>query len=369
MGQNTKETLVRSQITTMLAFVVLLLTVSIPATGALVAENPQQPITRRDAFAIATSAATLVSVAGMNANAAETVDMDALKAARSKAPTSIGDMIGMNDPKNQVDMDKINAARSKAGSQLKASKTIVPISDPAPILAIRGGLKGKSAVKIPRVGYSFYKTPIDQAARCTSLAFRTGIIHLDVGTLYNSNEEVAKSLKKYLDIGMSGLKLEKEEKPELLEVLDATRLLGSDKAVYTVSAGSRTNLSPAPEGSAGRRGRREQLFISHKISNAEQSTDPVAVRRAVKSSISRLGCTYLDMVSIHSPLTDSPRRLETYKTLVRVICSVHLGKTVDSINSHIPYFVSSVEPKRFRVCQDCWGVQLWSWSTKRNSSS
>jgi hypothetical protein len=369
MGQSTKETLVRSKRTTMLAFVVLLLTVSIPATGALVTENSQQPITRRDAFAIATSAATLVSVAGMNANAADTVDMDAVNAARSKAPTSIGDMIGMNDPTNQVDMEKINAARSKAGSPLKASKTIVPINDPAPILAIRGGPKGKSVVKIPRVGYSLYKTPIDQAARCTSLALRTGIQYLDVGTLYNSNEEVAKSLKKYLDIGMSGLKLEKEEKPELLEVLDATRLLGSGKAVSTVSAGSQTNLSPAPEGSLGRRGRREQLFISHKISNAEQSTDPVAVRRAVKSSIARLGCTYLDMVSIHSPLTDSPRRIETYKTLVRVICSVYLGKTVDSVNSHIPYFVSSVEPKRFRVCQDCWGLQLWSWSTKRNSSS
>lgn len=305
----------RVWVSTMLTFVVLLLELSFSSTGALVPENPQQPITRRDALAVSTAAASLLA-SGLNANAAETVDMDAINAARAKAPNSIRGMMGMNDQNTQVDMDKINAVRSKAGSPLKQMKAIIPISDPAPILAIRGGKNGNSAIKIPRVGYSFYKTPIDQAARCTSLALRTGIQHLDVGTLYNSNEEVAKSLKKYLDAGMSNLKLEKEEKPELLEILDATRLLGSDKAVSTVSAGAQNNLSPAPDGSAGRKARREQLFISHKISNSEQSTDPVTVRRAVKKAIASLGCTYLDMVSIHSPLTDSERRLETYRTLV-----------------------------------------------------
>eukprot|EP00980_Cylindrotheca_fusiformis_P003240 scaffold735_cov116-Cylindrotheca_fusiformis.AAC.10 len=300
----------------MLVFVAISLTVLAASIGALAPDNPQRPVARRDAIAITASIGTLLTTAtttSKNANAA--VDV----AVNTDAALSSG--TSRESLQDGIDMDKINAARSNAGSPQETitSKTIVPNSNPAPILSIRGGLKGKSAIKIPRVGFSFYKTPPDQAARCTSLALRTGVKHLDLGTQYNSNDEVAKSLKKYLNSGISGLKLEKEEKPELLEVLDTTRSVGAQMAVLTESAGgSQNTLSPALDGSAGRRGRREQLFISHKISNDEQSTDPVAVRRAVKKAIATLGCTYLDMVSIHSPLTDSARRIETYKTLLNL---------------------------------------------------
>jgi hypothetical protein len=285
---------------------------------AIIPESPQRPITRRDAFLLTgTTAATLASTLG-NANAAETIDMDAINAARAKTPTSIGEIIGIdNSKKEEIDMDKINAARSKSSSPLKSSKTIIPISDPGPLLAIRGGQRGKSLIKIPRVGYSFYKTPPDQAARATSLAIRTGIQHFDVGKLYNSNEEIAKSLKKYLDVGMKGLVMV-DEKPELLELLDATRSASEKKFVSTLSSGTTLATSPAPDGSAGRGARREKLFISHKISNAEQSTDPVSVRRSAKRAIASLGCQYLDMISIHSPLTDSDRRLESYKALLNL---------------------------------------------------
>ena len=292
--------------------VVILLLLNI-ISNALVPDQIQ--LTRRDV--LLTSAATFV--AGTNANAAETIDMDAINAARSKTPTSLGEMVGLSDKKpttsgESVDMDRINAVRSKAGSPMKASRSIVPISDPGPLLAIRGGPKGKATIKIPRIGYSFYKTAPDQATRCANLALRSGVLHLDVGTQYNSNPEIAKSIKKYLDIDLTGLQM--EEKPELLEFLDATRLSGQEHELSTVSSSASTKLSPAPVGAAGRRGRRERLFISHKISNAEQSTDAVAVRRAVKNAIAALGCTYLDMVSIHSPLTDSSRRLATYEVLL-----------------------------------------------------
>jgi len=314
----------------------LLVAQLIASTSALAPPNNQQnqprqqqtEISRRDALITSTTVATILLNGAMEAKAAETIDMDAINAARAKGPTSVGELIGgatgagsttSNDNREKVDMDKINAARSKAGNPITArSKMIVPNSDPGPLMGIRGGNKGKSVVKIPRVGYSLYKTPAEQAEKATSVALRSGILHIDVGTLYGSNGEVAKSLQKYLNIGISGLGLAKEEKPELLERLDAAYSAGSDKSVSTVSSGAPNSIAPAPDGSVGRRGRREQLFVSHKISNAEQSTDPVKVRRAVKNTIKELGCTYLDMVSIHSPLTDSERRLETYKTLLNL---------------------------------------------------
>ena len=42
----------------------------------------------------------------------------------------------------------------------------------------------------------------------------------------------------------------------------------------------------------------------------------MAVRRTVKNAIAELGAQYLDLVSIHSPLTDKNRRLATYQALV-----------------------------------------------------
>lgn len=290
-------------------------------TDGLVPE--QQPmVTRRDVLVTAATFAAANNNNNNNANAAETIDMDAINAARTKAPASLGEMIGLNDNSKganksveSVDMDKINAARSKAGSPLKASKSIIPISDPGTVLAIRGGIKGKSTIKIPRIGYSFYKTAEDQAERCTNLALRSGILHLDVGTQYGSNSVIAKSVKRFLDIDLSGLQI-MDEKPELLEFLDATRLKGEEHELSTISSGAPRKVTPAPKGSVGRKGRRETLFISHKISNTEQSTDAVAVRRSVKKAIADLGCLYLDMVSIHSPLTDTSQRLATYETLL-----------------------------------------------------
>ncbi|KAL9179001.1 hypothetical protein ACHAXT_011974 [Thalassiosira profunda] len=222
-----------------------------------------------------------------------------------------------------VDLAAFNAARISGSAPKPASiatgaarHTIVPNVDPPPLLPIRGGKGGQSTLQIPRVGYSLYKTAPEQAGRCVALALRSGIRHLDVATLYGSNGEVSKPLKLYLDNGFTGLKgYWKDEKPELLEVLDAVAAAGEKHAIQTV--GSYRSAAPPIDGSAGRRGRREQLFVSHKLSNEEQSTDPVAVKRAVKRAIAELG-GYLDLVSIHSPLTDKERRLATYQALLEL---------------------------------------------------
>ena len=255
----------------------------------------------------------LASLAGMpsiaNANSAETetVDMAAIAAVRKNQKTE----------KESIDMNKINASRasSSGNNVIRTARAIVPMDDPPPTLPIRGGIGGNSVIKIPRVGYSFYKTPADQAERCTNLALRAGVRHLDMATLYESNPMIAKALKKYLDVGINALDFS-EEKPEVLERLDAARLAGEAHAQATIGGAPQSVLSPAPLGSVGRRGRRDGLFLSHKISNEEQSIDATAVRRSVKATIATLGCSYLDMVSIHSSLTDKERRLRSYQALL-----------------------------------------------------
>lgn len=273
--------------------------------------NLSDGISRRDALAIVGGSASLVATSSPAKGAeTETIDLAGIQAARSKAQPSLFGTL-MEKPIREplkaeaVNMDKISAARTSQFQQ----KSVVPIADPPPLLSINGN------IKIPRIGYSFYKTPPEQAERCTMLALRTGIRHLDVASSYNSNAEIAKGLKPYLDVGIQGVKL--DEKPELLELLDETYRGGMEHTQTSIgNSNSIVALSPPPMGSAGRRGRREGLFISHKLSNLEQSTDATSVRRTVKNAIGTLGCSYLDMISIHSPLTDKQRRLTTYDTLL-----------------------------------------------------
>jgi Aldo/keto reductases, related to diketogulonate reductase len=230
-----------------------------------------------------------------------------------------------------VDLAVFNAVRSSARSTINSSiPGILPIKDPPPFLSIRGGINGKSIIKIPRVGYSFYKTEANQAERCMALALRAGVRHFDVGTLYGSNSEIGIALEKYLNLGLDGIDYS-AEKPELLSILDEARLGGEKHALVTASRGLTQGAYPIPTGSAGRRGRRESLFISHKLSNSEQSTKRIQVRRAVKAQIAALGCKYLDMVSIHSPLTDRDRRLETYAALLE-LCDAGFVKSVGVAN-------------------------------------
>lgn len=259
-------------------------------------------VSRRDVFLttglVAAGMVGVPSVSNAELPQGETVDLAAIKAAQSKGPS----IAGVSSP-------------LKSGL---TSKSIIPITDPNPYLTLRGaGLNGKSTSKIPRVGYSLYKTNPDVAARSTALALRAGVKHFDVGSLYGTNAEIAKPLKKYLDGGIEGVDFS-NEKPELLSFLDATRADGDKHALETVSAGLLSKAVPPPSGSAGRRGRREGLFISHKLSNAEQSTKRVDVQRAVKAQIAALGTQYLDCVSIHSPLTDRTRRLESYAALLEL---------------------------------------------------
>lgn len=205
--------------------------------------------------------------------------------------------------------------RPPRASSSSGSSTLVPMADAPPKLSLR---VGKKYVKMPRVAYSLYKTSPDQASRGVGLALRAGVKHFDLASDYGSNSAVASALKRYLDVGTNerirGALTFEGENEAVLERIDAAKH-DAERRGDVEADGS---LSPPPDGSPGRKGRRERLFLTHKLSNAEQSTDGATVRRAVKGRIAELGCSYLDMVCIHSPLTDGPTRLATYETLLKM---------------------------------------------------
>jgi len=211
-----------------------------------------------------------------------------------------------------VDMSKINAIRSSNTFATRKIKSVIPVSNPSPNLSVTGSKD--TIIKIPRIGYSLYKTPTEEVIRGTSLALRAGVKHFDIGGFYDTNDAVAKVLLQYLNIGISGLNLSSEE-PELLTFLDTTREIGEQNRLLTGSALS--PISPPIDGSAGRSTRRSRMFIHYKLSNLQQATDSLTVKRTVKKAMSDFG-TYFDMVSLHSPLTSPTKRLTTYAALLEL---------------------------------------------------
>jgi diketogulonate reductase-like aldo/keto reductase len=287
-------------------------------------------IGRRDLL-IGTSSLVTATVAGTAAVAADDVkiDMDAINAARARSKAA-----------ESVDMAAVSAARGSSATTSGGFKqNVIPMDDPSPILSTRRPAAGgkQTIASIPRIGYSLYKTLPEQAERATALALLTGVRYFDVGTQYQSNPQVAKGLKLYLDQGLPALQkaYSSQEKPELLELYETIRQRGEEHALAAtalsggISGGS--PKAPPPLGSAGRNARRSGLFLSHKISNEEQSTNPEDVRRSVKRAMKELGVTYLDMVSIHSPLTNKEKRLASYEALLELQRS-GLIKTVGVCN-------------------------------------
>jgi 2,5-diketo-D-gluconate reductase A len=125
---------------------------------------------------------------------------------------------------------------------------------------------------IPRIGYSMYKTTADQVTDGVRHALQAGVRHFDVATQYGTNEQVGVALKEYIQ-----------------------------------SSGS----------AWGKQRRQNELFVTHKISNAEQaSMDEASLQKAVLDQASVLGVRRLDLVMLHSPLVVDPsQRLRSYQAL------------------------------------------------------
>lgn len=251
-------------------------------------------------------------------------------------------------PSNAVDPSAGTEKNGAIGFETETPiiHSIRQLENPPPTLS----LPNPVSIDIPRVGFSFYKTPIDKVERAAALALRSGVTHLDVASQYESNAEVGKAIRTYLQSGRS--KLATEEKPELLEMLDA-------------SCKYETSRMQTKSKKRGKARRREELFLSHKLSNEEQSTDQDKIKQALLQTMDTLGVDYLDMVSIHSPLTNSKTRLATYRALVDLqqksspivrsvgVCNYGLGPLKEIKDAGLPLpIVNQLELSPFNMHKD-----------------
>jgi diketogulonate reductase-like aldo/keto reductase len=179
-----------------------------------------------------------------------------------------------------------------------------------PLLSLSNGFL------VPRVGYSFYKTNRN-VEQCTELALKAGFRHFDCASAYQNNDAVGTVLRQYIRTGVED---------------STTNMLPSS------TSSQRTTITPQQ--------RRKELFITHKVSNDEQSTNIQQVKRAVLQEMKKLGVSYLDLCMLHSPLTDKDRRIQSYAALVELqksglvrsigVCHFGVKALEELVNHHLP---------------------------------
>ena len=212
-------------------------------------------------------------------------------------------------------------------------------------------------IRIPRIGYSLYKTDPDQVQRGINIALHAGVRHFDVASLYNTNDIVGDALFQYCNNG--------------LPKLDPKGFVLSSSST---GSSSRTSTTGITSSIGFRNRRRNELFISHKIANEEQSTDIHTVKEHIHNQmVNNLKLSYLDMVMIHSPLTDAERRINTYKALVELkkdrairaigVCHYSTSALDEIINVGLPPpDVIQLQLSPFNQHRD-----ILSWAEKHNS--
>lgn len=172
-------------------------------------------------------------------------------------------------------------------------------------IELRAAPSSKNRISMPTIGYSFYKTK-DKIDECVKLALFSGKVEmLDLASQYGTNAEVGESLK----------------------------TIGLTSADFPKSL-------------------RKLVFLHHKISNADQDLDVEVVKKNVKREIAKLADyqdrdkAYLDICSIHSPLTDKERRLASYRALLELqkeglvkavgVCNYGVGALNEIIEAGLP---------------------------------
>lgn len=180
----------------------------------------------------------------------------------------------------------LQAATASATAGVLGLGPITAVANAATAAESRSGSEGSSmlltgGVSIPRVGYSLYKTSPEQVPNGVALALQAGTRHFDCATQYGTNEIVGKTLTDYVQNGII------QGQP--------VAAVGSTK-----------------------QSRRQELFLTHKVSYSEQSNDKRVVLRNVDTQRKLLGVDKLDLVMVHSPLSGSSRRLETYEALLNM---------------------------------------------------
>ena len=159
---------------------------------------------------------------------------------------------------NEIDMKGTQQETRQQESSQETPPHPAPISNPVPTSS---SLQLKSGDSLPRVGFGTYNTPPSAAFTGVSLAIgECGVRHVDTAQEY-----------------------------------------GNERSVGSAIASS--NVA------------RSKICVSSKLRNSDQSGDFSSVKRSVKGTLKRLGLSYVDVMYIHSPLTDADRRVASYYAL------------------------------------------------------
>ncbi len=126
-----------------------------------------------------------------------------------------------------------------------------------------------SGHKIPVIGFGVYQTPAKTATTIVYQALKIGYRHVDSAVVYNNEEESVQGILKWLN-----------EDPE--------------------------------------HNKREDIFYTTKVPNTAHGYDKTVAQ--IKSSLEKAeGLGYIDLILIHSPLSDKEKRLGTYKALQEAV--------------------------------------------------
>ena len=154
-------------------------------------------------------------------------------------------------------------------------------------------------LQIPQIGYSLYKTPAAQVPNGVRTALAAGVRHFDVATQYGTNAAVGKVLQDYVQHGAASLVSPKEDNNS--DIINATPLSLAAQVPRTAAK------------------RKSELYVTHKVSNAEQALSTQELQEAVLQQqemlVGKNGNKSNFLVMIHSPLTNREQRLRTYAAL------------------------------------------------------
>jgi len=178
------------------------------------------------------------------------------------------------------------------------------------------------------------------------------------------HKRLANSIRKYLNFGRYQLGI--QETPELQNLADKAYQYYDETKRASMPEDDKSSSSDQPKGEKlgnpvvlrnikCRKLRRDELFLSHKLSNDEQSssTDTTVIKQSIQNVINdifnsgsldsngnnwddkneRTDNNYLDLVSIHSPLTTKEKRLTTYRALVELQQETKLNRNSDNTDS------------------------------------
>ncbi|ODQ78543.1 hypothetical protein BABINDRAFT_177289 [Babjeviella inositovora NRRL Y-12698] len=180
--------------------------------------------------------------------------------------------------------------------------------------------KLSDGTSIPVIGFGVYQTPPGEATTIVNEALKAGYRLIDSAKLYGNEEETGEGIADFLKANPS---VHRSETPagEALSIVSEAL-----KAGYRLidSASSYGNEEEAGEGiadflKANLSVHRSEVYYTTKIRNEDHGYE--ATKAAIQKSLLKVEklIGYIDLILVHSPISDKEKRLGTWKALQEAV--------------------------------------------------